>query len=115
MDIDVKWERRDGVLIAILSGRIDSSNAEKLQGDLESGIDPEDQALVLDFENVSFIGSAGLWVSLIIAKKFHKPGKKFGICTLSVSVRKVIEVSGFDQIILVYNSQAEAVNAFKSS
>ena len=113
--IDLKWERKEGILVAILSGRIDSSSAEKLRGDLESGIDPEEQALVLDFEGVSFMGSAGLWVSLIIAKKFHKPGKKFGICTLSKSVRKVIEVSGFDQIIMVYDSQAEAVNAFKSS
>ena len=38
---DVKWERKDGVLVAALSGRIDSNNAGELQSALESGIDSE--------------------------------------------------------------------------
>ena len=111
---DVKWERKDGVLIAVLSGRIDSSNAGELQSALESGIDPEG-ALVLDFEHVSFMSSAGLRVCLVIARKFNEPGKEFGICTPSDPIRDVVAISGFDQIIAVYDSQAAAVNALKSS
>ena len=110
---DVKWERKDGVLLAALSGRIDSSNAGELQSALESGIDPEDGALVLDFEHVPFISSAGLRVCLVIARKFNEPGKAFGICTPSDPIRDVIAISGFDQIIAVYDSQAAAINACK--
>ena len=110
---DVKWERKEGVLIALLSGRIDSSNAGELQSDLESGIDPGERALVLDFEHVSFISSAGLRVCLVIARKFNEPGKEFGICTLSDPISDVIAISGFDQIIAVHDSQAAAINACK--
>lgn len=110
---DVKWERKDGVLVAMLSGRIDSSNAGELQSALESGIDAGERALILDFEQVSFISSAGLRVCLVIARKFNEPGKEFGICTPSDPIRDVIAISGFDQIIAIYDSQAAGINACK--
>ena len=114
MSISVTWERKDGVLIGMLDGRIDGSNANEFQSALESGIDAEDNTLILDFERVSFISSAGLRVGLVIARQFNEPGKKFGACTLSDSVREIISVSGFDQIISVYESQAEGIKALGS-
>ena len=96
-------------------GRIDSSNADRFQRIVESGIDSEDQALILDFERVFFISSAGLRISLILSRKFNGPGKKFGVCTLSDPIRNVLAISGFDQIIPIYESQAAAINAFETS
>ena len=115
MSVQVKWERKDGILIAMLIGHIDSSNADRFQRIVESGIDSEDQALILDFERVFFISSAGLRISLIISRKFNELGKKFGVCTLSDPIRNVLAISGFDQIIPIYESQAAAINAFKTS
>ena len=96
-------------------GRIDSSNADRFQRIVESGIDSEDQALILDFERVSYISSAGLRIGLIMARKFNEPGKKFGICSLSDPVREIIVASGFDKIISIYESRVEAVSEFKQS
>ena len=115
MSVQVKWERKDGILIAMLIGHIDSSNADRFQRIVESGIDAEDQALILDFERVFFISSAGLRISLIISRKFNESGKKFGICTLADPIRNVLAISGFDQIIPIYDSQTAAINAFESS
>jgi anti-anti-sigma factor len=115
MSVQVKWERKDGILIAMLIGHIDSSNADRFQRIVESGIDSEDQALILDFERVFFISSAGLRISLIISRKFNELGKKFGVCTLSDPIRNVLAISGFDQIIPIYESQAAAINAFETS
>ncbi len=115
MDVDVKWDRKDGILIAILAGRIDGSNAQEVQRVIESGIGPEDNALLLDFEQVSYISSAGLRLGIIISRKFKDPGKQFGVCALTERVRKVITMSGFDQIIDIYESQTEAIAAYGSS
>ena len=82
MSVQVKWERKDDILIAVLIGHIDSSNADRFQRIVESGIDSEDHhALILDFERVFFISSAGLRISLVLSRKFNDSGKKFGICT----------------------------------
>ena len=115
MSISVTWERQAGVLIGVLDGRIDGNSAAAFQSALEAGIGAADDTLILDFENVSFISSAGLRVGLVIARKFNEPGKKFAVCTLPESVREVVEISGFDQLISVYPSQAEAVKAFESA
>ena len=114
MSISVTWERKDGVLTGTLDGRIDGSNANEFQSTLESAIDADDGTLILDFGKVSFISSAGLRVGLVMARKFNEPGKKFAVCALSDSVREVITISGFDQIIPVYESQAQAVKALQS-
>ena len=105
-DIDIQWERKDGALVAALVGRIDGSTAEQFQRLLESGIEPDDHVLILDFEHLSFISSAGLRVCLIMAKQFNAPGKRLSICTLSASIREVMAISGFDRIITIYESQA---------
>ena len=109
MGFDVKWERIEGILIAIVLGRIDGSNANEFQSVLEAGINSTDQALLLDFEQVSYISSAGLRVGLVMAKQFNKPGKQFGICSLSDPVRGVIVISGFNRIIPIYESRDAAI------
>ena len=115
MGFDIKWERIQGILIAIVLGRIDSSNANEFQRVLEAEINSADQALLLDFERVSYISSAGLRIGLIIAKQFNKPGKQFGICSLSDPVREVISASGFDEIISIYESRDAAIGEFKKN
>ena len=114
MSINVTWERKGDVLIGTLAGRVDGSNAGEFQRALESGIDTGDNALILDFAKVSFISSAGLRVGLMIARKFNEPGKKFGVCTLPEPVREVVAISGFDQLVSVYGSQAESMKALES-
>ena len=65
-------------------GRIDGSNHIECQNILESEIDPDEKALILDFVQLGYISSAGLRVCLTLAKKFNEPGKAFGICTACV-------------------------------
>jgi anti-anti-sigma factor len=111
INIDIKWGRKDRVLIAMLEGRFDGRNADVFEQLLDLGIDPGDEALILDFEHVTFFSSAGLRVGLRMAKRFGEPGKRFAICALPDSVRDIVKVSGFDKIITIYDTQASAVEA----
>lgn len=111
MDLKVNWSRNDGVLVARPQGRIYSSNYLDWQGALEAGIGQDDAALVVDFEKVPYLSSAGLRVLLTIAKQFDQPGHSFAICQLPRTVRKVLSASGFDRVVMVYDSESEAVAA----
>ena len=113
MEIDIKWGRKDRILIAMLEGRFDSRNADVFERMLELGIDAGDQALLLDFEHVTFFSSAGLRVGLRMARRLNGEGKKFAICALSDSVRGIVQVSGFDKIITIYDTQLAAVEALE--
>ena len=107
----IKWSRRKGVLIAMPVGRIDGGNHLAYQNSLEFGIEPEENALILDCAQLGFISSAGLRLCLIIGKQFNQPGKAFGICNLSDSIQDVVTVSGFDKILSIYKTRSEAIEA----
>ena len=109
--VDIQWERQAGVVVAAVSGRVDGSTAQEFHQLLEAGLASGDTALLLDLEQLTFISSPGLRVSLIIARKFSEPGKRSGVCTLPPHIRGVITVSGFDQLIAVYDSRAAALRA----
>lgn len=111
MAVQVKWSRREGILIAAPIGRIDGNNYIEVQNVLESGIDADENAMILDFAQLGYISSAGLRVCLIIAKKFNPEGKAFGICNLSESIREIVTVSGFHGIMSIYDSQSAAIEA----
>ena len=109
--VDIQWERKGEVLIAAIIGHVDGGNADEFQRLLEAGIEPGDNALILDLRQLAFISSAGLRVGLIIARKFNEPGKRFGVCTLPTHIRGFITVSGFDHLIAVYESRVAALSA----
>ena len=115
MSIVVKWERVGEVLIAQLDGRINSKNANELRQLLDDGIGADDNRLILDFGDVTYISSAGLRLCLMFTRLFPGPDKSFAICSLSQNNREVVEVSGFDNIMSVHDSRAGAIRALTTS
>ena len=111
MAAQIKWSRREGILIAAPIGRIDGNNYIEVQSVLESGVDDNERALILDFAQLGYISSAGLRVCLILAKKFKSAGKTFGICNLFDSIREVVTASGLHEVVVAYDSQSEAIEA----
>ena len=102
-------ERNDGVLSARVSGRVDSTNAREFEETIRTLIQDGDRAVILDFEKLVYISSAGLRAVLMTAKNLWKRDATFALCSLSNIVREVFEVSGFDRIISIHPTQEEAL------
>ena len=107
--MDVATERQDDVLSVLVSGRIDGSNAAAFEEAVRAAISDSDRAVVMDLEKLSYISSAGLRVLLMIAKNLSGRDAKLVLCAMSDQIREVIEISGFDKIIPVHPSKAEAL------
>ena len=111
MSVSIKWSEEKGVRIASMSGRIDSSNALSFQSELSEGLNEEDQFLSLDFSGITFMSSAGLRVVLRQAQAFSAP-KVFSVYGLSDLLKEIFEISGFDQVVSVYDSKEQALATF---
>ena len=111
--MDLKTERQDGVLSAHVGGRIDGTNAREFEEAVRTAIDKSDRAVIMDFENLSYISSAGLRAVLLTAKNLRTQDAKFALCSLSAHIREVFEISGFDKIIAIHPSRAEALASFE--
>ena len=57
---DVRVEREDATVVAVVTGEIDMSNAASIRQQVGESVTPGDDALLLDLSELSFIDSAGL-------------------------------------------------------
>lgn len=109
--MDIATERDDGTLFLTVSGRIDGLNAHEFQDSATGAIEDSDGNVVLDFENVSYISSAGLRAVLLIAKSVREKHAQFAVCALTKLVDEVFRISGFDNIVPIHETRAAAVAA----
>ena len=107
--MEVTTERQDGVLSVCVEGRIESAHAKRLGETVRAAIEDGGRALIMDFENLLYIGSSGLRVVLMTAKILWEREGTFALHGLSDVVRKVFQISGFDQLITIHPTKAAAL------
>jgi anti-anti-sigma factor len=111
----INWEQRDDAAIARIEGRIDSSNTVEFERVLESGLNPTAKTVVMDFERVAFMSSAGLRVVLMLTKQLRKRGAQAAVCSLPGPIREVFSVSGVDRIVPTHSSDTQAIDALSTA
>ena len=110
--MNVSTERQDGVLSVRVEGRIDGSNVSLFEVTVRTAIEDGDRAVILDFEQLIYLSSAGLRAVLMTSKEMYKRDTGFALCCLTDVVRAVFATSGFDQLITIHSTRAEAFAAF---
>ena len=97
MTIEIKRNDKD-ITIAVV-GRLDTITAPALEKSIGEYIDGVN-TLILDFEGLEYISSAGLRVLLGAQKKIAKSGamKLINVCE---EVMEVLEMTGFADILVI--------------
>jgi anti-sigma B factor antagonist len=97
LDIDVK---KDGTEYTfLLEGRLDTITSPELETELKSSLD-EVTELILDFEKLEYISSAGLRVLLSAQKLMMKQGS-MKVIHVTETVMEIFEVTGFVDILTI--------------
>ena len=109
--MDITFERRDGVLFVSASGRLEAANAADFLKAVRAESDESDRAMIMDFEALQYLGSAGLRVVFMTASELKKRDAGFAVCSPPKPVAKVIRLSGMDQVVSVHPSRADALAA----
>ena len=84
--------------ILSLVGRLDTVTAPDLEAVLIPVLD-ECQELILNFENLNYVSSAGLRVLLTGQKKANKTKKNLVISNVNDTIMEVFEMTGFSDIL----------------
>ena len=109
-EVELVWEKDGDALIAVVSGRIDSTNVYSLDQSISSGLTDDHHILVLDLAAVQYVSSAGLALMLRLAKHYSQQSRKFGVCTETEGIREVLAISGFERIIKIFDTRAETLS-----
>lgn len=91
---------RDGETLKVnLVGRLDTTTSPELESNLMDDLEDVTE-LVLDFEKLDYVSSAGLRVLLVLQKKMNKQGSMV-IKNASESIIEVFDITGFIDILTV--------------
>jgi anti-anti-sigma factor len=108
--MNIKSERKSGILVVAPEGRLDAFEAANLGRELETLLEQDDSYLVLDMTPVSYLSSGGIRVLLATQKKLDKKNGRVYLCGLTGYPAQVLKMAGMDSIFTTYNTVDEAVN-----
>ncbi len=103
-------EKKEGDMSVIrIDGRLDSNTSPEFEEKLCQSIEDGVKRIILDFEALGYISSAGLRVILKTAKNLKKDGGKLVLCAMQDYVKEIFEISGFDTFLPIVPSVEEAL------
>lgn len=110
----MKIETREsqGIHIIAFEGNLDTNTSPEAESVINELIDAGKQKVLVNFEQLNFISSAGLRVLLATVKKLNASNGELRICSLNATVQEVFDISGFVTILNVKNTEEEALSSF---
>lgn len=99
MDITIKQEGEK--IIATLSGRLDTTNADQFQKDIAPLMQMEKPDIELDCTEMEYTSSQGLRLFLTLQKAVSSRKGKMVMTHMKPQVKEVFDITGFSNIITI--------------
>lgn len=109
--MDITETKHDQYSVFKLNGRLDSNTATGFEQKLFESIENGAQRLILDFQDLDYISSAGLRVILKATKSLKSSDGKLVLCSMQDYVKEVFEISGFDSFLPIESTLDDAVKS----
>ena len=96
---------RDPAVLTV-DGELDSFSAGKLRATIGTVVGR--QATIIDIRQVPFVDSAGLGALVGGIRRLHEAGGSVVVCCSRPSVLALLRMTGFDRIVVITETPAEA-------
>ena len=106
--MEIIEKEQEGVSIFKLIGRLDSKTSPEFGKQVFDAIEKGSKNMIVDFEDLDYISSAGLRVILKATKDLKRSEGKFVLCSMKDYVKEVFEISGFDSFLPIVGSMDDA-------
>lgn len=112
--MEVTVVQLEPVTVVAVQGSVDSLTAESLTVALSEHVNGGRVKLVADFSGVHYTSSAGLRSLLMTLKASRKAGGDFRVAAVQPNVLSVLSMSGFTNLIKVFDDVPTAVSSYNS-
>ncbi len=99
MDITIKNEGEK--TLVTLDGRLDTTNADQFQSDIQPLLDLPKPDIDIDCTNMTYTSSQGLRIFLSLQKSVLARGGKMVLHNMNPQVKEVFDITGFSNIIAI--------------
>lgn len=99
--MEIKINKDGSKTFAILSGRLDTTNASQFQEDIAPLMAEENPDIEIDCEGMEYTSSQGLRLFLMLQKSVSVKGGKMVMKNMRPAVKEVFDITGFSSIIKI--------------
>ena len=91
-----------------VAGELDQSTAPELRTALADAIGDQTRGLLVDLSDCNFIDSTGLSLLVEAKRRLGDERRRFGVCCPDPDVRRLLELTGIDRAVGLFDSRDEA-------
>jgi anti-anti-sigma factor len=107
--MEARSERKDGVLVFFITGRLDAFGAQQLETWVRDGLHDDDHELVIDMTGSPYLSSGGIRIFNGLKKELKRRNGRFALSSVGAYPKKVLEMAGFTMVFDLYPTSADAV------
>ena len=111
--MQIMTKRKNGLLIASLSGELDHHNASQVREELDEELTMDIQELELDLSGVTFMDSSGIGVILGRYRILRERGGSLRITAMSAYVGRILKMAGVLPLVSQQESQSKGKRGTK--
>jgi anti-sigma B factor antagonist len=106
---------KGNVSIIYLNGYLDAHTAPQLENNFSELIDNNRYNIVVNFEDLNYISSAGLGVFMAYIEKIRENEGDIKLTSMSDKVYNIFDLLGFPLLYEIFKSEDEAIVKFKNT
>lgn len=99
--MDIKITKTGAKTLAVLSGRLDTTNADQFQKDITPLMEDPTPDIELDCTDMEYTSSQGLRLFLMLQKNVSAKGGSMVMTNMKPQVKEVFDITGFSNIIKI--------------
>ena len=103
-----------GLLVVSVIGELDQSTAPDLREALAARLAEPADPILVDLSDCDFIDSTGLSLLVEAKRRLEEGQLRFGVCCPDADVRRLLELTGVDRALGLYESRDEAMTGLAS-
>jgi anti-anti-sigma factor len=107
----IQVTRHDNAVVVAAGGRLDAVTAPQFGKQLQEVIDGGSTRVVVDFQELVYISSAGIRELIAPAKLLEQKGGQFCVANLSANVASVFTMCCLDRVLQIHGTVPQALAA----
>jgi anti-sigma B factor antagonist len=117
MQLIARRQRRGDAVVVSFKGEVDLAVASEFKSHLKAGLDEASsqpgRLLIIDLQDVTFFASSGMHALVSCRDQGTNDGIPVGLVSSSAAVVRVIKATRLDEILTLYPTIDDALNALK--
>jgi anti-anti-sigma factor len=107
--MEARSERKEGVLVFFITGRLDAFGAQQLEAWARDALNDDDRDLVVDLAGSAYLSSGGIRVFNSLKKEMKRRNGRLALTSVGEYPLKVLDMAGFTSVFEIFPKVEEAV------